>query len=93
MLKSTPIYNHILLPQIAMFERYDDGNGFRATGKLLPFMLEEFVSRGVIDIIIQDAWRYEDTIPMLPNLLRSHIQTINNDKYYHIAREIFIPFF
>lgn len=90
-------YQNILLPVIPILKESetDDGNQqMLHTGKMLPYLLEEFISRGVFEISIIDSWRYEDIIPNLSSTFNKHLVKVDDgEKYNKIAVEIFSPFF
>jgi hypothetical protein len=86
-------FTRILLPQVAVFEEVSSSH-IRATGRLLPFLLEEFISRGAIEIIIEDPWRYKAELTQLPLAMRGHIKVSHSSKKsWDISRKLFEPFF
>jgi len=90
----TEAYNigRILLPSIVIFEKRDGGR--YASGKALPFLLEELISRGISEIIIFDKWRYEDILPNLPPIFSKALhfsKDANRDNL--AATKIFSSFF
>jgi hypothetical protein len=86
-------FNRVLLPQIPFFEE-DGPHGVRATGRFLPFLLEEFIARGAIEIVIEDAWRYEKELPGLPIAMRNYIKiTKPTGRYDKTSQKLFEPVF
>ena len=93
---SEPRFNRVLLPKVPLFEDASSSAGFglKSTGRLLPFLLEEFISHGAIEIIIEDPWRYEQELPCLPLAMRGHVKVSNSaKKSENIAHKLFEPFF
>ena len=86
-------YNRILLPQVPIFEETSPGE-HRAIGRLLPFLLEEFIGHGVIEIIVEDSWRYKAELLSLPSAFQSRVKTSKSEKKStQIALKLFEPFF
>jgi hypothetical protein len=82
----------MLLPSIVVFEEKDGGS--YASGKALPFLLEEMISRGISEIIIFDRWRYESVLPNLPSIFSKAIHFSKSTRQDDItATNIFSSFF
>jgi hypothetical protein len=85
-------FNRILLPQIPLFEEISPQH-IQAHGRLLPFLLEELISLGVVEIIIRDSWRYKQQLMELPQGFRNRVVISNTRKPEQIAIKLFEPFF
>jgi hypothetical protein len=86
-------FNRILLPQVPIFEEVSPGE-VRAIGRLLPFLLEEFISHGVIEIVVEDSWRYKTELLSLPLAFQNRVITsASAKKSTQIALKLFEPFF
>lgn len=82
----------MLLPSIVVFEKRDGGR--YASGKALPFLLEEMISRGISEIIIFDRWRYEGVLPNLPSIFSKAMHFSKDASQDDItAANIFSSFF
>ena len=69
----------LILPSVVIMSSYGPGEGrYRVTGVLLPYLLEQMVSAGALEVYITDAWRYADTIADIPQSVRScvHISDV-----------------
>jgi hypothetical protein len=86
-------FTRILLPQIPLFEEVSPSE-MRATGRLLPFLLEEFISHGAIEIIIEDSWRYTAELSRLPLAMRGYVKVSRSSKKSQkTSLKFFEPFF
>src|SRR5689334_17967524 len=84
-------FNRVLLPQIPIFED-TGGSGMRASGRLLPFLLEEFVARGAIEIVIEDSWRYKKELHSLPTAMRNYVKIAKpTARYEKTTQKLFDP--
>ncbi|WP_146188380.1 hypothetical protein [Methylosinus sporium] len=65
----------LILPSVVVMSSYGpgEGRGYRVTGVLLPYLLEQMVSAGALEVYIADAWRYADTIADIPESIRSYV--------------------
>lgn len=84
--------NRILLPQIPLFEKTSSSEVW-ARGRLLPFLLEEFISLGVLEVIIRDSWRYRQEILDLPQAFKNRVVIAESERHGRIAIKLFEPFF
>jgi hypothetical protein len=86
-------FNRILLSQVPIFEEVSPGE-MRAIGRLLPFLLEEFIGHGVMEIVVEDSWRYKAELLNLPRAFQNRVITsTSGKKSTEIARKLFEPFF
>lgn len=81
----------LLLPSILVFEKRDEG--VYASGKMLPFLLEELVSRGISEIFVFDRWRYEEILPELPVIFSKILHFADDAEDRALSAKIFLPFF
>jgi len=84
--------NRILLPQIPLFEEISPQH-MQVHGRLLPFLLEELISLGVVEIMIRDSWRYKHELSELPQGFRNRVVISNTRKPEQLAIKLFEPFF
>lgn len=83
----------VLLPSIVVFERRDDGVIY-ATGKALPFILEELVALGISEVVVSDRWRYDEILPTLPRIYTKVLRfTDEREADVATVSKIFEPFF
>src|ERR1700722_1737915 len=86
-------YNRILLPQVPIFEEVSLGRT-RAIGGLLPFLLEEIISHGALEVVVEDSWRYKAELLSLPRAFQTRvIVSTSEKKSTQIALKLFEPFF
>jgi hypothetical protein len=85
-------FNRILLPQIPLFEEISP-KYMQVHGRLLPFLLEELISLGVVEVIVSDSWRYQKELNELPQAFKNRIVVSTPGKSEQIAAKIFEPFF
>lgn len=62
----------LILPEIPLFKKVSEKT-YRATGLLLPFLLEQLIVNGASKIVITSPWRYEDSLSDLPKIYRHYI--------------------
>jgi hypothetical protein len=85
-------FNCILLPQTPLFEEISPQH-MQVHGRLLLFLLEEFISLGVVEVTVRDSWRYKKEIDELPLAFRNRIVISETKKPEQIAIKLFEPFF
>jgi hypothetical protein len=70
----------LILPHVHIMARYEEGGarGRRVTGILFPYLLEQMVSAGALEVFITDAWRYgDDVIACIPEQARKYVRASN----------------
>lgn len=73
-----------LLPQTPLFEEISPQH-MQVHGRLLLFLLEEFISLGVVEVTVRDSWRYKKEIDELPLAFRNRIVISETKKPEQIA--------
>lgn len=73
-------FHNILLPQEGIHEGFEDQHvkEIRPSGALLPFLVSELVSRGVVDVNVLDGHRYDSTLPLLPATFRKRVKRLSD---------------
>ncbi|WP_423415153.1 hypothetical protein RLW55_19635 [Hyphomicrobium sp. B1] len=90
-MSGTPHIGRFLLPSLLAFETRD--TGMYASGKMLPFILEELISRGISQILIKDRWRYENVLAELPAIFSKALHFVDDKEHRELSMKIFAPGF
>jgi hypothetical protein len=83
------MYNTVLLPPIVAHRQSKDGRSWVPDASILPFLLEELISLGVVDIASGERWRWENAVKSMPALLQTRFVLSDNAEEYY-ERMLFI---
>jgi len=86
----------LILPHVHLMVEIEGngGRGARVTGALLPFLLEQMVAAGALEIFITDAWKYEGLLGELPDSARRYVRVSDiSIRARRVADEFFASIF